>query len=120
MYIIVKPHGRTETYADIDQRGETDARSQHTHITGNHIKTIVIYIFIILQDFFRVSHWMVLPGILPTYPTCSAIYAVPLWSPTSIQASRLIGFAIYPSDNKQYSVETTATSIIKTSCLVAK
>jgi len=28
--------------------------------------------------------------------------------------------AVDPSDDKQYGVETTAASIIKTSCLVAK
>jgi len=43
---------------------------------------------IILQDFFRVSHWIVLPSILPTYTTCSSIYALPVYTG---QSTNLIG-----------------------------
>ena len=40
------------------------------------------HMFIILQDFFRVSHWMVLPGILFIYTAFSSIYTAPVWSLT--------------------------------------
>ena len=68
-------------------------RHNNTYV---HIKLSII--FITLQNCFRVPHWMVFPGILPTYTTCSSIYAVPVWSPTYIQASLLIWLAVDPSD----------------------
>ena len=63
--------------------------------------SIYIYLFIILQDFFCVSHWMVL----------LCIYT---WLPCGASPVRLTRLALVSRDCKQHGIETGAASIIKT------
>jgi len=48
-----------------------------------------MYSIIILQYFFRVSHYMVLPCLLFIYTAFSSIYTAPVWSLT--RSTHLIG-----------------------------
>jgi len=47
-----------------------------------HNAIIIIIIIITLQDYYRVSHWIVLPCILFIYTAFSSIYMPPVWSLT--------------------------------------
>ena len=60
-----------------------------SHVGVTNCSLSCIFMFIILQYFFRVSHWTVLSCILFIYTAFSYIYTAPVWS--LIQSIYLIG-----------------------------